>query len=307
MKNLKLYVITILLLTQIFNSFGQQDPMFTQYMFNTLGVNPAYAGSYGALNMTGIARSQWLGIEGAPKTQSFIMHTPFVSENVGVGLSFINDKIGPTTQTMIYGDYSYTIRVSEKAKLAFGLKGGVDMISNKLTSVSTTQQNDQSFSTNVNYKPMPNFGFGLYYHSDKWYIGLSTPKIIENKVAATGGSSIVTEQRHYFIITGIVFNLTNNIKFKPSTLVKATFGAPVSIDLNANFLFKEKLWLGVGYRYGDSFSAMTQLQLNNQFRVGYSYDYTLSHLTTYNSGSHEIILSYTFSFKKDKVLSPRYF
>ncbi|OFX25765.1 MAG: hypothetical protein A2033_15050 [Bacteroidetes bacterium GWA2_31_9] len=307
MKNLKIYIIVAILLTNVFNSFSQQDPMFTQYMFNTLAVNPGYAGSRGALNVTGLLRNQWVGIDGAPKTQTFFAHTPIINKNMAVGLSVVNDKIGPINQTFVYGDYSYTIKVTDNSKLAFGLKGGVNIIKGNLTSVDLTEQNDQSFSTNIDYKPLPNFGFGLYYHSERWYVGLSTPKLLENKIEASVDYSKLSEKRHYFLIGGFVVDISESVKFKPSVLTKVTEGAPVSIDLTANFLFKDKLWLGAGHRLGDSFSALMQLQLNDQLRVGYAYDYTISKLTKYNYGSHEIMLSYDFIFRKDKILSPRYF
>lgn len=307
MKNLKFYIIAVILLTNIATSFAQQDPMFTQYMFNTLAVNPGYAGSRGALNVTGLLRNQWVGIDGAPKTQTFFAHTPIINKNMAVGLSVVNDKIGPINQTFIYGDYSYTIKVTDNSKLAFGLKGGVNIIKGNLTSVDLTEQNDQSFSSNIDYKPLPNFGFGLYYHSERWYVGLSTPKLLENKIEASVDYSKLSEKRHYFLIGGFVVDISESVKFKPSILTKVTVGAPVSLDFTANFLFKDKIWLGAGHRLGDSFSALMQLQLNEQLRVGYAYDYTISKLTKYNYGSHEIMLSYDFIYRKDKILSPRYF
>ncbi|MEI7594700.1 MAG: type IX secretion system membrane protein PorP/SprF [Bacteroidota bacterium] len=307
MRKIKLIIIAIFLLTGTIGTYAQQDPMFTQYMFNTLSVNPAYAGSRGVLNITGMSRNQWIGMEGAPRTQTFFAHTPFRSENVGLGLSVVNDRIGPTNQTMVYGDYSYTIKITEKSKLAFGLKAGFSILKGNLLSVGTDQPDDQAFAANISYKPLPNFGFGMYYHSERWYMGLSTPKIIENKTESSVEYSKLSEKRHYFFIGGFVTDINQDIKFKPSVLTKVTMGAPVSIDLNANFLFKEKLWVGAGYRIGDSFSATMLIQVSSQLRVGYSYDYTTSKLSNYNFGSHEIMLSYDFKYKKDKILSPRYF
>lgn len=307
MKNFKLYILFVLLCLNAITSNAQQDPMFTQYMFNTLAVNPGYAGSRGALNVTGLYRNQWVGIDGAPTTQTFFAHTPFLSKNMAVGISVVNDKIGPINQTMMYGDYSYTIKVTESSKLAFGLKAGVNIIRGNLSSIDLTEQNDQSFATNIDYKPLPNFGFGMYYHSDRWYLGLSTPKLLENKIESTVDYTKLSEKRHYFLIAGYVVDVSENIKFKPTALTKVTIGAPVSIDLTATFLFKEKLWLGVGHRINDSFSALMELQLNDQLRVGYAYDYTISKLSHYNFGTHEIMLSYDFIYRKDKILSPRYF
>lgn len=308
MKNIKLYIVAIILgLSFTQNIFAQQDPMFTQYMFNTLAVNPGYAGSRGALNITGLYRNQWVGIDGAPTTQNLYAHTPIINKNMAVGLSIVNDKIGPLNQTMMYGDYSYTIKVTEKSKLAFGLKAGVNIIKGKYTEVDITTPNDDAFATNINYKPLPNFGFGMYYHSERWYVGLSTPKLLENKIEATIDYTKLSERRHFFLIAGYVFDINETVKFKPSTLIKVTAGAPVSIDLTANFLFHDRIWLGASYRVSDSFSALLQLQLNDQLRLGYAYDYTLSKLSKYNYGTHEIMLSYDFIFRKDKILSPRYF
>lgn len=307
MKNIKTQIILLFLLLNGLISFAQQDPMYSQYMFNTLAVNPGYAGSRDALNMTALARKQWLGIDGAPSTQTFFAHTPLRAKGTAVGFSFVNDKIGPLNQSMMFADYSYTIMVTEKSKLSFGLKAGVNILKANLLNVNLDEQGDQSFSNNIRYKPMPNFGFGLYYHADKWYVGLSSPKLIQNKIESSIDYSKLSERRHYFIIGGFVSELSENIIFKPSTLIKITKGAPVSIDLTADFLIKDKFWIGAGHRIGDSFSALMKLQLTDQLKMGYAYDYTISKLSTYNYGTHEIMLSYDFIFKKDKILSPRYF
>jgi type IX secretion system PorP/SprF family membrane protein len=285
---------------------AQQDPMYTQYMFNTLAVNPGYAGSRGALNITGLNRAQWVGIDGAPVTQTFFAHTPLFSKKIGVGLSVINDKIGPIRQTMIFGDYSYTIKITENSKLAMGLKFGLNMYKTTFNDVSVNQSNDDAF-TDLPIKPQPNFGFGLYYYSDQYYFGISTPKLLQPKMEQQLDYSKIMVKRHFFIIGGYVWSINEQLKFKPTTLIKMTSGAPVSLDLNANMLFRDKLWVGVGYRFGDSFNATMELQLTNQLKVGYSYDYTISQLTKYNHGSHEFMISYDFVFKKDKIISPRYF
>ena len=192
--------ITLVLFSTKF--YSQQNPMFTQYMFNTLAVNPAYAGSGKAMNVTGLYRNQWVGLDGAPTTQTFFLHTPFLNKNMGLGLSVVNDKIGPVQQTMIYADYSYTIKLSEKAKLAFGLKGGVKLVNVNLRSLDVKDEQDVSFSQNITNQAIPNFGFGMYYHTKKWYVGISTPQLAEHR----SSNVLWPERRHYFLIAGYVFD-----------------------------------------------------------------------------------------------------
>jgi type IX secretion system PorP/SprF family membrane protein len=285
---------------------AQQDPMFTQYMFNMLAVNPAYAGSHGVLNITGLYRNQWVGVEGAPSTQTLFAHSPFIKRNIGFGLTVVNDKIGPVHQTMLFADYSYTIKVTEKSKLAMGLKAGINMLKTYFNELDINQPNDQSF-VDESISPQPNFGFGLYYYSDRYYVGVSVPKLMKNKLEQNVDYSKVTLQQHFFIVGGYVFTINDKIKFKPTTLIKVTGGAPMSFDLTASLLYREKLWFGIGHRFGDSFGALVQFQVTPQLRLGYSFDQTLSKLSSYNSGSHEIMFSYDFVFKKDKIISPRYF
>ncbi|HBX50049.1 MAG TPA: hypothetical protein DEH02_03165 [Bacteroidales bacterium] len=301
-------VMITMLVTYVSDVFSQQDPMYTHYMFNTLAVNPAYAGSRGMLNVSGLFRTQWVGLNGAPTTQTAYVHSPFLEKKMGLGLTVVNDKIGPINQTMFFGDYSYTIQTTEKTKLAFGLKAGFNMLKVGLSDVNTNNATtaDQAFQQDIKNKIAPNFGFGMYYYSDLWYVGVSTPKLIENKYA-NNAESDAAEKRHFFVIGGYVFNLNESVKFKPAVLGKFTDGAPVSIDLTTNFLFHEKFWLGAAYRFGDSFSFLIELQVTDQLRVGYSYDYNTSQLKKVNSGSHEIMLSYDFQFSRGKIISPRYF
>ena len=280
--------------------------MFSQYMFNMLAVNPGYAGSHGSLNVTGLYRNQWVGIDGAPSTQTFFAHSPIMSRNVGVGLSVINDKVGPVRQTMINADYSYTIRVTDNSKLAMGLKAGLDVVKTSFSDIDLTQTNDASF-TDVPVTPKANFGFGLYYYSNKYYVGFSAPKLFKNRLDKQLDYSKLTLQQHFFLVGGYIYPINDQLKFKPTTLIQFTGGAPISMDLNASVLYREKFWLGAGYRFGDSFSLIMQVQVNDQLKIGYSFDQTISALSRYNSGTHEIMLSYDFVFKKGNVISPRYF
>ena len=308
MKHLNIKFLTILGLIVLFSlkTEAQQDPMYTQYMYNTLSVNPGYAGSRGALSITGLVREQWVGIKGAPSTQTLTLHSPIYSDNMGLGLSVINDNVGPIHQTMLFADYAYSIQTTENAKLAFGLKAGVNVFQADLLSLHPNQANDPSIY-NISNRLLPNVGVGLYYYSDKGYVGLSAPKLLTHNLK-TGLTSESKERRHYFMIGGYVFDLSESLKLKPSFLLKAVQGAPLSIDLTASVFIHDKLGIGLAHRYGDSYSALLQYYFTPQFRVGYAYDLTATELRHYNSGSHEIMLGYDFSFVDDKrIRSPRFF
>jgi len=287
--------------------FAQQDPMYTHYLFNTLSINPAYAGSRGVLNLTALSRMQWVGIDGAPKTQTFVAHTPFIKYNMGLGLTVVNDRIGPVNENLFFVDYSYTINVTSNSKLSFGLKAGVDLLGVRLTSVQIDDPADEMFLNDIKGKVLPNFGFGLYYHGDRWYAGISTPKLLENKIEGTSQYNQISQSRHYFIIGGYIFDINQDIKFKPATLIKITSGAPIGLDLTANFMYRDKAALGVAFRRGESFGALLEIRLTEQIRAGYAYDFMISELRKASGGSHEIMISYDFKFSREKMLSPRYF
>jgi len=308
MKNKNLILVFGFILTM--NSlFGQQDPQYTQYMYNMNVLNPAYAGSTGTLNLGMLARKQWTDIDGAPKTATFSAHAP-VARNVGGGFSVIADEIGPVKEQNIYADLSYTIKTSEEGRLAFGLKGGVTLQRIDLLSIILPQDpNDPLFQDNVN-NTYPNFGAGIFYYTDKFYVSFSVPNILKSThfEKSNGIISEASEEMHYFLTSGYVFNLSENTKFKPSFMAKGVTGAPVSIDMNANFLFYERLELGASYRYDDSVSALINFGVTRSFRIGYAYDYNVSDFSYSNTGgSHEIILLYDIDFNKKNIKSPRFF
>lgn len=306
MKKITL-IFTTLLVSCI--GYSQQDAMYTHYSFNTLAVNPAYAGSRDVITVTGLHRSQWVGFDGAPTTQTLTIHSPIFTESLGFGASLVNDKIGPIKQTSFYIDLSYRINLSSKTKLSFGLKGGGNLMQGDLESLETTSANDQAF-INVENKFMPNAGVGLYLSNEKWYAGVSTPKLLENNLVANSAvGSLNKESRHYFLIAGFVTKLSNNIKLKPTTFVKATEAAPIEADITAMLIFQDKLELGLMARTGDAVGALIGFNFNSQFRAGYSFDWSFQNTTgLYNSGSHEIMLRYDIvNLKKDKIRSPRYF
>lgn len=286
---------------------AQQDPLYGQYMFNTLAFNPAYAGSGDVFTVMALSRHQWVGFEGAPTTQTFLAHTPLKLESLALGLSAINDRIGPARQTSAYMDLAYRIRTGGNSRLAFGLKGGLNLYQADLASLTTVEVDPAN--VNLQSQMLPNFGFGLFWHSSRHYIGLSAPKLLENELDAVNGSVLVSasEARHYFLIGGYVTELSRGIKFKPSFMFRVVEGAPFSLDLNANFLFRERIWLGAMYRFGNAFGLMGQYQVNDQLRAGYAFDLTTTAIGAYNAGTHEVMLSYDLRFLRARTISPRYF
>ncbi len=307
-KTLFIIVITLIGLS----SNAQQDPMFTHYAFNTLAINPAYAGSRDALTITGLHRSQWVGFEGAPLTQTITAHSPIFNEKVGIGLSFLNDKIGPTNTSSFYLDFSYKIKINERARLAFGIKGGFNYRLTDLNGLTIKEANDPVFQSDIKSEFLPNFGFGLYYFTDKYYVGVSIPKLLENNFdnnSVSGSTNLASEQKHYFLIGGAIFRLSDNFKLKPTTFVKITAAAPIEADLTALFYFREKIWFGPMFRTGDAFGALVGIFITDQLAVGYSFDWSMTNTTfQYNAGSHEIMIRYDFILKQNKkIRSPRYF
>jgi len=307
-KNKKIAITAISAFLLGLSAVAQQDPMYTHYMYNTLMVNPGYAGSRDALTVTALHRSQWVNYKGAPIVQSITLHSPLKNDHFALGLSVLNDKIGPSNRTSLYGDFAYRIDLSKKSKLALGLSAGVDIFQANLNSLALDQQADPSFQNNINKRVVPNFGFGAYYSRERFYAGLSIPNLMENKYSADGVSTGV-EQRHYFFIAGAVFNLSENLAFKPTTFVKVTSAVPIQADFTASFIIMKKLSLGAMYRTSDAFGALIGLNITQQLYLGYSYDWSFGLKTgTYNQGSHEIVLRYDFlSAAKKQIHSPRYF
>jgi len=309
---------TTLVLTIItcFGVYAQQDAQYTQYMYNTLAVNPAYAGSRGGLSMAALHRSQWAGIDGAPTTQTFNIHAP-VSTRVGLGLSIVNDEIGNGTNQDTYLDavFSYSIPAFNEGKLSFGLKAGGHFLNIDFNQLRNFEAQDTGVApANIDRKFSPNFGAGIYYHSNKFYAGLSVPNFLEtehfDRSGQNGSSSFLTQERmNLYLISGYVFDLNPDLKFKPAVLFKAVRGAPLQADLSANFLLKDKFSFGAAYRWSAAFSGLIGMQLTNQFMVGLAYDRETSELgsLTFNDGSFELFLRYEFRGNKRKVLTPRFF
>jgi type IX secretion system PorP/SprF family membrane protein len=306
MKKIILGTIAFIALTTSLKA--QQDAMFTHYMYNTLWLNPAYAGTRDAFTITAIHRSQWVGFEGAPTDQTLTMHSPILKGKMGVGLSVLNDKIGPTKSTFLALDLDYQIKINSKSKLSFGLKGLVNFYSVNLNKSILENQNDNAFSENIN-RILPNSGAGIYYYRERFYAGISVPKLMENKIKSSSLNAVSKEQRHYFFIMGTVFNLSKDVRLKPTCFIKATEIAPIEGDVTANFIIKDKFTLGAMYRTGDGFGLLLGYNFTEQFIVGYSFDWSMVNTTRkYNSGSHEIMLRYDLISKsKSKIKSPRFF
>lgn len=293
-------------------TYAQQQQMFTHYMYNTLAINPAYAGSRDALSATAIGRFQWVGFDGAPNTQNLTVHTPIASQNLGVGLSLMNQKIGPTNTTSLYGSVAYRMKVSERARLCFGINGGFNSFTASLSDLNLQNQNDAAFANNLRGKMLPNFGAGIYFQSRRFYAGFSSPSLLENKFFGSDTAIYANasgERRHYYFITGAVFDLTPQLKLKPSALMKMVERSDWQLDVTALLLINDVFSIGPNYRVGDGFGILAGVNISNQFTLGYSFDWSTSLRTgSYNSGSHEIMLRYDCVFNKEgKIKSPRYF
>ncbi|WP_347050454.1 PorP/SprF family type IX secretion system membrane protein [Flavobacterium olei] len=287
---------------------AQQDAQFTQYMYNTIEVNPAYAGSRGALSVFGLYRTQWVGLDGAPETSTFSVNTPLNNSDLGLGVSLVNDKIGPTTENTLSADLSYTIPTSPDWKLSFGIKATANLFNLGINKLSMEDQNDQQFQ-NLKNRITPNVGAGIYYHSDRAYIGLSVPNFIETDRYNSDDTAIFKDKINYYLIAGYVFNLDRleYVKFKPALMAKMVEGAPLQVDVSGNFMFNDKFVLGLAYRWSASVSAMAGFQVSKGMYIGYGYDHETTQLRKYNSGSHEIFLRFEFFNNYSKMISPRFF
>lgn len=317
MKNISLNVVHKTLLAAIMmivtgtKVTAQQDPQFSHYMYNTVTVNPAYAGSAGVLNILGLHRSQWIGLDGAPTSQSISINSPLKNKKMGLGFSVINDRIGPLNQTFIYADYSYSIRLTERLKLSFGMKAGINWFQPKIAGLSTVQSSDPSYTgSTIESVIKPNVGAGLYLHRKDWYVGVSSPRLIENRFSLGKTNSDTTsliEVRHLFFIAGVVIPISSQLKIKPALQTKATINSPLSIDATLEAYVREKFSIGGGWRVNDSFYGMVGYRFNSQLSAGFAYDFTTTRLQNVNNGTVEIMLNYDFIFNNNKLRSPRYF
>ena len=311
MKTIKILIFTLIGFLSLLKVNAQQDPNYTQYMYNMNVVNPAYAGSLGTLSIGLLGRTQWTEISDNPKTVTFDAHAP-LGKKVGMGLSLIADEIGPMKEQNIYVDLSYTITTSDVGRLAFGLKGGVTLQKSDFTLIVLPQDpNDPLFDENVN-NTYPNFGAGVYYYTDKFYVGASVPNILKSNHYNFDSSQNVytkaSEEAHYFLTSGYVFDLSSTVRFKPSVMLRGVMNAPLSYDINANFLLYDRFELGASYRNGSSVSGLFNIGVTREFRIGYAIDLAIGELSSLSPGtSHEVILLYEISFSKKDIKSPRFF
>ena len=302
---MKTRILIFVLILTASASFAQQDAQFTQYMYNTINVNPAYAGSRGVMSIFGLHRTQWVGLDGAPVTNALSFNTPINNSNIGVGLSAINDRIGPTVENTLSVDVSYTVQTSETYKLSFGVKGTGNFFNLDASKLNPLVDNDPSL---VNYnKFSPNVGAGVYLHSDKSYVGVSVPNFIQSNRYDSDNVAIFKERINYYLIAGHVFDLNPNIKFKPALLTKLVTGSPLQVDVSDNFMFYEKFVIGAAYRWDAAVSALAGFQITDGLYIGYGYDMETTKLRKYNSGSHEVFLRFELFNNYNKIISPRFF
>lgn len=302
---------TFLILTLLVSAkalIAQQDAMYSQYMFNMMAVNPAYAGSREVLSATALTRAQWVGLEGAPVSNTLSIDMPVKGKKIGLGAQVFNDKIGITSNSGFYGSYAYRIKFS-KSTLSFGLQGGFVNYSAEYTKVKLSNSpyavSDKAFQENVSVL-IPSAGAGIYMSDDRYYIGASLPNLLNTQI--TSATKVqVNKYDHLFLMAGYVVNLSSDFKLKPSGLLKVVSGAPIQADVNVNLWMYDILALGVSYRTGDAAVAMVELQAAPNLRVGYAFDHSVSGLREYNSGSHELMVRYEFGYTKDKIITPRYF
>ena len=284
---------------------SQQDSQYTQYIYNTMSVNSAYTGQRDVLSYTGLYRTQWVGIDGAPKTLTFGIHSPLKNENLGMGISIVSDQLGPIREDYINLNFSYTIRLNRSTELSFGLKGGLHNLSSDFSRGNSFQNTDVAFNENISLFS-PTIGAGLYLHSTRGYLGLSAPNFLTTEHYNDYKESLASERLHLFLIGGYVFNIDNDIKLKPAFLIKAVSGAPLIADLSINAMFNNRFVFGLAYRWDDSLSGLTGLQVNKTLFIGYAYDYNTSIGNKYTGGTHEVLLRFELQ-QINKILSPRFF
>lgn len=322
MKNCFSPGIVVLLTLMVQVSFGQQDPQYTQYMYNTQVINPGYVGSKMHTSIGLLGRSQWVNFDGAPQTGTLTYSTPLGQlENMGIGFSLVHDQIGPSVETNLTVDYAYNLRVNASGQLAFGLKAGIDVLNVDFSKLNIPDEGQGDiFEVNIDNKLQPQVGLGAYYFTDKFYAGLSLPNILKTKhfdsnsidAIVSGqsgnlGATTAAEELHWFFISGYVFDLNPNLKFKPATMVKVVKGAPVQWDLSANFLIQEKITLGTSYRLNAALSAMAGFQVNDGLFIGVGYDYQTTALETYSDGSYEVMFRFDVFNSVERIIAPRFF
>jgi len=306
-KKIKYIVLYLLLLGGMLSANAQQDPQYTQYMYNTININPAYVGSRGVMSIFGMYRTQWVGLEGAPKTTNLSIHTPIGNSRIGIGGTVSNDKLGVMDENNFTIDLSYNIDINRNYRLSFGIKAKGNLLNVDYKKLNIYNPNDIVFQKNIKNQFNPNFGAGVYLHSDQTYFGFSIPNFIESDRYNDNEIRTMKQKRTFYFIGGHVFDLNTSFKIKPAFLLKAVEGVPLQLDITANVLFKDKFVFGGAYRWDAAFSALVGVQLNEGIFVGYTYDGDTTQLKNYNSGSHEVFLRFELFNRYNRINSPRFF
>lgn len=302
----KLFYIVSLLFLSVFGAYAQQESQYSQYMYNTMTFNPGYTGSREVVSAMGLYRTQWVGLDGAPKTMNFSVQSPLGYHGNGIGLNVVSEQIGPTKNTGFTVNYAYTIMPTDDLKLSFGISGGFDNFEVDYTKLNS--ENPDPYMTGNESQFSPNVGAGVYLHTFNWYVGLSVPKLLKTEFFDDVAASVYSTKSHFYLIGGYVFDLNPYLKFKPAVLAKFVSGAPIAVDMSANFLINNKLTLGAAYRWDSSVSGLAGFQVTDGIQIGYAYDYETTNLGHYNSGSHEIFFRFDFLSKsKTRLISPRFF
>ncbi|MAZ26314.1 MAG: hypothetical protein CL868_04445 [Cytophagaceae bacterium] len=312
-RNLATLFLTLILALLAWEGNAQQDPQYTQYMYNPLVINPAYAGNRGVTSILGLHRSQWVGLDGAPRTQNITVHSPIGLSKVGLGFSIVNDALGPARETYFNADFSYTLETSLEGRLSFGIKGSLNLLDVDFSRTNPFNPGDP-YIQNIDNKLSPNVGVGIFYHGSHFYGGISAPQLLTtdhfDKSGTQSAETFVSEERiHYYGLAGYVFDLNRNLKFKPSTLVKMVSGAPLSVDVNANFMFYNRLTLGASYRWSAALSGLAAFQVSDGLLIGFAYDRETTELgnAIYNDGTYEVFLRFELFKEYDRMLTPRFF
>ncbi len=303
---MKKIVYSLLLLVSV-SVMAQQEPQYTQYMYNPSVINPAYAGSLGYGSLFSLYRTQWIGLEGAPKTLNLSYHQPLENTNLGLGGNIVHDEIGPSTTTNLGIDVSYTIRFENESRLAFGIKAGGQLLNIDYTKLNHYNPSDVSFRNNIANQFSPNIGVGLFYYNENSYLGLSVPMLLETKSYDEFAYSDVNRRQHFYLAGGKVFDLAYNLKFKPAFVAKMVAGAPLQVDLTGNFLINDKFTVGLAYRWSAALSALVGFKVSDRLAIGYGYDRETTRLANFNSGSHELFLQFDLFKINQHIETPRFF
>ncbi|MHC5361986.1 PorP/SprF family type IX secretion system membrane protein [Myroides sp. LJL110] len=296
-----------LAIVSVNQALAQQDPQYVQYMYNPAAVNPGYAASVNNLQIFGLYRNQWVGLQGAPTTAYLSGIIPLSDNGLGMGVHFKNDQLGVMQKNSLSIDMAYTINLDHQYKLAFGLKATADLLDVNYDKLFIYDQTDPISQSNISNKFSPNIGAGVYLYSDRAYLGLSVPMILSSDIYNDNNYKLVKNKAHFYAMAGYVFDVSQQVQFKPAALAKVVTGAPLQVDLTANFMFVNKLTLGVGYRWDSSVSGLVGFQLSNELFIGYSYDADTSKLAHYNSGSHEIFVKFELFSNNKRKVAPRFF